>query len=180
MTVAPPPEDVQGIRLREVRAALRHLKPGPYYPSVLYSRYMSACRAAGYVGGYRTAFGRALNALGVPRAEYHPDLGAAGRWIDPAVLFSSESGPQPPPRPTPRLMPMTADEVRQAVLGLKPGWYKSADLIGWFDAWCANNGRPPMTVQLLGTVLRRTEVLEMGWTRGHVRIWRVPQHPAKR
>lgn len=80
------PESVAGIRLAEVRAALQGLEPGPYPVRELYGRYIEACRAAGYAGGYVRPFGRALNALGLEPARYSPELGEAARQVDPAKL----------------------------------------------------------------------------------------------
>jgi hypothetical protein len=79
-------EVVAGVRLAEVRAALAELKPGHYPPRELYGRYIEACRSAGYAGSYPRPFGVALGALGVPRAQYVPELGESARWVDPAEL----------------------------------------------------------------------------------------------
>ena len=86
MTALPLPEAVRNIRFREVAAALRDLEPGPYPVRDLYWRYIEACRAAGYAGGYVNAFGQALTMLGVPAKEYEPELGEVARRIDPAAL----------------------------------------------------------------------------------------------
>jgi len=79
-------DEVAGIKLSEVRAALAELEPGHYPVRELYGRYIEACRSAGYAGGYVRPFGRALNALGVEPARYVPDLGETARWVDPARL----------------------------------------------------------------------------------------------
>ncbi len=78
--------EVAGIKLAEVRAALADLEPGHYPVRDLYGRYIEACRAAGYAGGYVRPFGKALNALGVPPNRYVPELGEPARYIDPGKL----------------------------------------------------------------------------------------------
>lgn len=86
MTAPSLPEAVRNVKFREVAAALRGLEPGPYPVRDLYWRYIEACRAAGYAGGYVNAFGQALTMLGVPAKGYEPELGEVGRRIDPAAL----------------------------------------------------------------------------------------------
>lgn len=64
-------------------------------------------------------------------------------------------------------------DIRSFLAGMKPGYYRTADLYPRYLAWTARENRDPVTAKTLGEVIRRKLTPERGAAHGHVAAWKI-------
>lgn len=75
--------------------------------------------------------------------------------------------------PTPFLTSPGARNIRAALQGIEPNWYRSVDLLPRYNAWAAANGEPEVKAKALGEAINREFQPERRWTHGHVAVWHI-------
>lgn len=65
----------------------------------------------------------------------------------------------------------TIIDIRRALSGIQPGWYRSADLLPRYNAWAEQNGRPQTNARLLGIGIRHGLTPESRNLHGNLRAW---------
>jgi hypothetical protein len=70
---------------------------------------------------------------------------------------------------------VSPEDVRAVLVGITPGWYRTADLYPRYAAWAASKGREVASAKTLGEVIRRGLRLERRTVHGHVAAWHVTE-----
>lgn len=76
-------------------------------------------------------------------------------------------------------VPLPLEDLRQVLIGIEPGWYRTRDLYPRYVAWAESQGKTPASVKTMGEAIRRELDVERGVTHGNVSRWYITEELTK-